>query len=178
MKGQSEVKPAKEPTTKKRVVQIKLAEDDDASRQDDTPNELNAMQKQQETDKALADANAERFSLDNTTLINREEFLNYSQSLSNRLEGVSKSEFYPDFIDHFLNGLSKSLSCDDIKRLTSTLQVIMLRKQSDEREKKSKAKAKKSAKPQLKTGRRTEFAAFGEGADQDVDEDYDDEDFM
>ena len=171
----------KEPTKKKRVVQIKLTESDKGSQRgddDDTPNELNAMQKQQEADKALADANAERFSLDNTTLINRDEFLNYSQSLANRLEGVSKSEFYPDFLDHFLNGLSKSLTSDDIKRLTATMQVILLRKQSDEREKKLKAKAKKSVKPQLKTARRTEFAAFGDGADQDVDDDYDDEDFM
>jgi hypothetical protein len=120
--------------------------------------------------------NDERQSLDNLNLITREEFLNYSLRLHNHLDIVSKSEFYPDFIDHFLNGITKSMSIDGIKRLSGTLQAITLRKQSEEREKKSKSKPKKQAKPQLKPVRQTDYGAFGDDVDNDFDQDVDDDD--
>jgi len=128
----------------------------------------------------LVDKDGERQSLDNLTLITRDEFLNYSLRLSNHLGVVSKSEFYPDFIDHFLNGITQSMSTEGVKRLSTTLQAITLRKQSEEREKKAKSKTKKQVKPQLKTGRRADFVAFAVEGENDFDEDgdYDDDDFM
>jgi len=128
----------------------------------------------------LVDKDGEHQSLDNLTLITRDEFLNYSLRLYNHLDVVSKSEFYPEFIDHFLNGITQSMSTEGVKRLSTTLQAITLRKQSEEREKKAKSKTKKQVKPQLKTGRRADFVAFAVEGENDFDEDgdYDDDDFM
>ncbi|CAF0758988.1 unnamed protein product [Adineta steineri] len=121
----------------------------------------------------------ERHSLDNLNLVTKEEFLDYSFRLYNRLELLSKSEFYPDFLDHLLNGLTKSMSLDGVKRISTTLQAILVRKQNDERDRKSKTKAKKPVKPQLKADRNPEYDSFvGEGittaaADPEYDEDND-----
>jgi proline dehydrogenase len=124
--------------------------------------------------------NTERQSLDNMSLLTRKEFLDYSERLSNHLDAISKSEFYPDLVENFLNGITNSMSVEDVKRLATALQVITIRKQGEEREKKSKAKSKKSAKPQLKAVRQSDYGAFGADAvnDFDQDVDYDDEDFM
>jgi hypothetical protein len=128
----------------------------------------------------LVDKNGQRQSLDDLSLLTRDEFLNYSLRLYNHLEIVSQSEFYPEFIDHFLDGITKSMSIDGVKRLSATLQAIFLRKQSEEREKKAKSKTKKQVKPRLTTGRRTDYGAFGDvgGNDFDEDADYDEEDFI
>ena len=123
----------------------------------------------------------ERHSLDNINLVSKEEFLDYSFRLYNRLELLSKSEFYPEFLDHLLNGLTKSMSVDGMKRISSTLHGILLRKQNEDREKRSKDKPKKTVKPQLKTDRKTEYDSFvGEGITTvDNDPEYDeDNDFM
>jgi hypothetical protein len=122
---------------------------------------------------------SERHSLDNINLITKDEFLDYSFRLYNRLELLSKSEFYPEFLDHLLNGLTKSMSADGVKRMSTTLHSILLRKQK-ERESNS-TKAKKAVKPQLKADRRTDFDSFaGEDiAGADMREEYDeDNDFM
>ncbi|CAF2425462.1 unnamed protein product [Rotaria sp. Silwood2] len=150
-----------------------------------TPEELDNIQKkgelQKEQDKLdmvseLIEKNGEHHTLDDLNLLTREEFLNYSFRLYNRLETLSTSEFYIDFIDHFLNGITKSMSVENIKHLQATLQAIYLRKQSEERERKAKSKTKKQNKPQLKTGRRADYGAFGDEADDfEQDVDYDDE---
>lgn len=126
------------------------------------------------------DMEGKHFSLDNLNLLKQEEFHDYSLHLCNRLETLSKSEFYPDFIENFLDGITKSMSIDGVKRLQTTLQTIFLRKQSDEREKKAKSKSKKYAKPQLKTVRRVDYGAFEVADDNDFDHDvdYDDDDFI
>jgi len=182
-------------TTKNKASKKKFADEEDSPKivqqpeGNFTPEELDEMQTKEELNKEqdkldmvseLVDKNGERQSLDNLNLINRDEFLNYSLRLSNHLDIVSKSEFYPEFIDHFLNGITASISTEGVKRLASTLQVITLRKQSEEKEKKAKAKTKKQAKPQLKTIRRTDYGAFGAEGDAELDRegDYDDEDFM
>ena len=138
---------------------------------------------QQEHDKLnmaaeLVDKDGPRQSLDNMNLISRDEFLNYSLRLSNHLDVVSKSEFYPDFLENFLDGITKSMSVDGVKHLASTLQVITIRKQGEERERKAKSKTKKQARPQLKAVRQTDYGAFGNDEDQDFDHDDDYEDFM
>ncbi|CAF0852290.1 unnamed protein product [Rotaria sordida] len=156
---------------------------------DYTPEELDEIQKkgelQKEQDKLnmaseLVENNDEYHTLDDFNLLTKEEFLNYSFRLHNRLETLSKSEFYTEFIDHFLNGITKSMSIENIKHLQATLQAIYLRKQSEEREKKAKSKTKKQNKPKLTTGRRADYGAFGVEGDQDYDQDndFDDEDFM
>lgn len=183
------MKPAaatKSKTTKKKTHEHeKIIKEPDG---DYTPEEMDEILKrreiQVEQDKLdmaaeLVESNGEHLSLDHLTLVTKEEFLNYSFRLNHRLEHLSKSEFYPEFVENFINGITKSMSIDGVKRLQATLQAIYLRKQSDEREKKSKSKAKKQAKPQLKTGRRVDYGAFGEEEqDFDQDVDYDDDDFM
>lgn len=122
----------------------------------------------------------ERNSLDNINLVTKEEFLDYSFRLYNRLELVSKSEFYPEFLDHLLNGLTKSMSADAVKRMSATLNPILLRKQTEERDKKG-SKPKKAVKPQLKPDRKAEYDSFvGDGITAvDAEPDYDeDNDFM
>ena len=124
-------------------------------------------------------ATGERQSLDYVSLVTKEEFLDYSFRLYNRMELLSKSEFYPEFLDNILNGLTKSMSVDGVKRISSTLHGILLRKQNEEREKKTKPK--KEVKPQLRADRKTEFDSFvGDGiTEADVDQEYDeDNDFM
>lgn len=79
-------------------------------------------------------------------------------------------------MDHFLDGITKDMSIDGVKRLSTTLQAITLRKSSDEREKKAKSKAKAKAKPQLKTIRRTDYGALGGDGENDFDQDVDYED--
>ncbi|UJR23459.1 hypothetical protein I4U23_026461 [Adineta vaga] len=156
---------------------------------DYTPDELDTIKQKEELkaehDKLnmasdLVDPDGKHRSLDNLDLYTKDEFLNYSTRLYNHLKIVSNSEFYPDFIDNFLQGLAKSMSNEGVQRLSTTLQAITLRKQSDEREKKAKAKTKKQTKPQLRTGRQSDYGAFAVAAgDNDYDnDDYDDEDFM
>lgn len=120
----------------------------------------------------LLEKDGEHKSLDNLNLLAREEFLNYSFRLATRLEPLSKSEFYSEFLDNFLTGITKSMSIYDVEHLQATLKAAQLRKQSDEREKKAKAKAKKNAKPQLKAVRRVNYDDFGDD-DDDYDEDTD-----
>jgi hypothetical protein len=70
---------------------------------------------------------------------------------------------------------------DNVKRMSTTLQTILSRKQTEDREKKSKTKAKKPVKPQLKADRKAEFDSFvGEGiSNVDINAEYDEEnDFM
>jgi hypothetical protein len=121
-------------------------------------------------------ASGERHSLDNLNLQTKEEFLDYSFRLYNRLELVSKSEFYPEFLDNVLNGLTKSMSADAVKRMSTTLQAILTRKQKENQP----AKPKKPVKPQLKAERKTEYDSFGDGISTvDADPEYDeDNDFM
>jgi hypothetical protein len=187
------------PTTKNKLVKKKYAGDERTS--DDefleslkepdrqyTPEELDELRKRAELQKEelklnmvsdfLGGAGGHQ-SLDNVNLVSKEEFLDYSFRLYNRLELLSKSEFYPEFLDHFLNGLTKSMSLDAVKRMSTTLQSILTRKQNDEREK-TKPKPKKPVKSQLKMDRRTEYDSFvGEGistvegnADYDEDNDF------
>ena len=189
------------PTTKNKASKKKYTGDDHAS--DDefleslkepdrhyTPEELDELKKRADLHKEelklnmvsdFVGASGERHSLDNLNLISKEEFTDYSFRLYNRLELLSKSEFYPEFLDHLLNGLTKPLSVDAVKRMSTTLQAILLRKQNEDREKRAKAKVKKTVKPQLKADRRAEFDSFvGEGINSvDVDPEYDeDNDFM
>jgi hypothetical protein len=128
----------------------------------------------------LVDPNGQHQSLDNITLITRDEFINYSLRLSSHLNILSKSEFYPEFVDDFLNGLTKSMSVDGVKRLAATSQAALLRKQSEERDRKAKSKAKKPIKPKLTTIRRADFGAFTDAGNNDFDGDgdYDEEDFI
>lgn len=121
-----------------------------------------------------------RQSLDNLNLISKEEFIDYSFRLYNRLELLSKSEYYIEFLDDLLNGLTKPLSLDAIKHVSATLQGILLRKQNEEREKKQKPKAKAKAKIQLKVDRRSEIESIvgdsvdntGTNAEYDEDNDF------
>jgi hypothetical protein len=122
-------------------------------------------------------AGGDLHSLDNINLVTKDEFFDYSFRLYNRLELLSKSEFYPEFLDHLLNGLTKSMSVDSVKRTSTTLHNILLRKQNEEREKKQK----KPVKPQLKPVRPNEYDSFvGDGITSvNVDPEYDeDNDFM
>ncbi|CAF1642922.1 unnamed protein product [Rotaria magnacalcarata] len=119
----------------------------------------------------------EKDSLDNVNLVNKEEFLNYSFRLYNRLELLSKSEFYTEFLDDLLTGLAKPLSLEAVKHMSARLQAIVLRKQNE----KKNSTTKKSVKPQLKADRRNELDSFvGDGiVSVDVDPGYDeDNDFM
>ena len=189
------------PTTKNKASKKKFTGDDHVS--DDefleslkepdriyTPEELDALKKRSDLHKEELKLNmvsdfvgttGERHSLDNLNLISKEEFTDYSFRLYNRLELLSKSEFYPEFLDHLLNGLSKPLSVDAVKRMSITLQAILLRKQNEDREKRAKNKAKKTVKPQLKADRRAVLDSFvGDGINSvDADPEYDeDNDFM
>jgi hypothetical protein len=155
-----------------------------------TPEELEEFAKRSELRKdelklnmaaELVGTRGERQSLDNINLVSKEEFEDYSFRLYNRLEILSKSEFYPEFLDHLLTGLTKTMPLDNVKRMSTTLQTILSRKQTEDREKKSKTKAKKPVKPQLKADRKAEFDSFvGEGiSNVDINAEYDEEnDFM
>jgi len=158
------------PTTKNKASKKKYNDEDDSSKTAQQSEKTNQISE-------TVDKTGPRQSLDNLNLLTRDEFLDYSLRLSNHLENVSKSEFYPEFMENFLNGITNPLSLDAVKRLSTTLQTILIRKQSDEREKKSKAKSKKPAKPQLKAVKQSDFGAFGGDDDYDQDDDYDD-DFM
>jgi len=88
----------------------------------------------------LIGTSSERHSLDNVNLISKEEFLDYSFHLYNRLELLSKSEFYPEFLDNLLTGLTKSMSIDGVKRMSATLHATLLRKQKEEHDKRVEKK--------------------------------------
>ena len=155
-----------------------------------TAEELEELQKRAELQKEELKLNmasdfvgtsGERHSLDNINLISKDEFFDYSFRLYNRLELLSKSEFYPEFLDNLLTGLTKSMSADGVKRASATLNAIFLRKQNEEREKRPTGKTKKPVKPQLKAERNSEYDSFvGEGITEvDNTAEYDeDNDFM
>ncbi|CAF2317016.1 unnamed protein product [Rotaria sp. Silwood2] len=155
-----------------------------------TPEELDELRKRAELQKEevklkmatdFIGTGGELHSLDNVNLVTKDEFLDYSFRLYNRLELLSKSEFYKEFLDDLVNGLTKPISLDGVKHMQATLQAISLRKQNEEREKKLKPKAKKTVKPQLVADLRNEMESFvSEGINNvDINEEYDeDNDFM
>ncbi|CAF1183970.1 unnamed protein product [Adineta ricciae] len=180
---QSDVEEKPKTTTAAKSSKKKSEESQKTNKQagSNTPQEELDQNKQKDEDEKSESADkAETVrSLNDLDLYKREEFLDYSQRLYTRLKSISTSEYYPEFIDQFLRGITEPMSIDDVKRLAASLQAITIRKQGDEREKKSKAKAKKQTKPQLRTGRQSDYVAFGNGDnDYDQDNDYDDEDFM
>jgi len=121
-------------------------------------------------------APGERNSLDNINLVKKEEFLDYSFRLYNRLELLSKSEFYPEFLDNLLTGLTKTMTFEQVKRLSSTLNNISIEKQNEK-----KKIGKKQVKPQLKADRRNDYDSFTGGdimTGQDDHEYDEDNDFM
>ncbi|CAF0728992.1 unnamed protein product [Rotaria sp. Silwood1] len=189
------------PTTKNKQIKKKYGGDEPTSDEEFleslkepdrqyTAEELDELRKRAEIQKEevklkmatdFIGTSGERHSLDNTNLITKDEFLDYSFRLYNRLDLLSKSEFYKEFLDDLLTGLTKPISLDSVKHIQATLHAILLRKQNEEREKKQKPKAKKPVKPQLTADRRSEIDSFvGEGITSlDKDEDYDeDNDFM
>ncbi len=194
--------PVKAPPTTKNKTKKKFVGDDRLSDEEFleslkepdrhyTPEELDELRKRADLQKEQLKLNmasdfigtsGERQSLDNINLLTKDEFLDYSFRLHNRLDLLSKSEFYPEFLDHLLNGLTKSMTLDGVKRMSTTLTGIINRKQTEKRaERLSKETAKKPVKPQLKPDRRAEYDSFvGEGITS-VDDDpaYDeDNDFM
>jgi hypothetical protein len=124
----------------------------------------------------LGDKDGKLRSLDDLILCTRDEFLDYSLRLSNHIGHVSNSKFFPDFVEHFLNGITKSMSTEGVKRLSEKLQAITIRKESEEREKRAKSKPKKQYKPQLKAVRPSDYGDAGVN-DYDQDDDFDDDDF-
>ena len=123
----------------------------------------------------------QRKSLNDINLKTKEELLDYSFRLYNRLEILSKTEFYTEFIEHLLTGLTKNMTVDGIKRMSNTTQVIFAQKQNEEREKKNKNKPKKAVKTQFNADSKSEYDSFfGEGVTKtEVEDRYDvDNDFM
>ncbi len=187
------------PTTKNKLSKKKYVGDDDnddefleSLKEPDrvyTAEELDELKKRAELQKEELKLNmasdfigtgGERHSLDNINLVTKEEFIDYSFRLYNRLELLSKSEFYPEFLDHLLNGLTKSMSVDGVKRLSATVNGIAVRKHNEEREKRI-VKPKKTTKPQLKAERNSEYDSFvGDGITEvENNPEYDeDNDFM
>ena len=107
-------------------------------------------------------------SLDDILLTSSEDFQRYSADLSNRLQSVAHSEFYPDLIEHFLTGITKSLPMDQLRRLNASLQAIVTRKERDERG----SQGKRSKKPQLRDDSRSQKPP----GDYDDNYDYDEDD--
>ena len=147
-----------------------------------TPEKLDEMEVRNEIEEEeaklkeaedLVENNGERISLDNVILTNKDEFDHYAHHLVNHLQLVSKAEFYPLLVEQFLEGITKTMSADQVKRLGATLQATLLLKETDERELKNKQKAKKKDKPQLKVDARAPARA---ARAYDDDEDYYDED--
>ena len=56
--------------------------------------------------------NPKAISLDDILLTTREQMLDYSVRLTNHLQPLLSNEYYPDFLDQFLNGIAKSMSVD------------------------------------------------------------------
>lgn len=148
---------------------------------DFTPKKLDEMEVKNEIEEEenklkdaedLVENNGERISLDNVILTHKEEFDQYARHLVNHLQIVSKAEFYPLLVEQFLEGITKAMSADQVKRLGATLQATLLRKETDERELKNKQKVKKKDKPQLKVDARAPARA---ARTYDDDEDYYDE---
>ncbi|CAF0730813.1 unnamed protein product [Didymodactylos carnosus] len=119
----------------------------------------------------------DKYSLDDTNLLTKEDFTNYSFRLYNRLNLLAKSEHYLDFLDKLLFGLSEPLSIDQTRHLTTTLQGIQSKKLSEDRERKFKLKKNKVAKPQLRA-ERTELELYGGDGVVVGGDDDDDIDFM
>ena len=188
------------PTTKNKLSKKKFAGDDDGNDEDFleslkepnrvyTAEELEELKKRADLQKEELKLNmasdfigtgGERHSLDNINLISKEEFLDYSFRLYNRLDLLSKSEFYAEFLESLLTGLTKSMSVDGVKRLQTTVHGILLQKQNEERDKRT-GKTKKTVKPQLKAERNSEYDSFvGEGITgvDNVPEYDEDNDFM
>ncbi|CAF1279977.1 unnamed protein product [Adineta ricciae] len=185
------------PTTKNKLGKKKYAGDDHASDEEFreslrepnrqyTAEELEEFEKRSELRKEelklnmasdFIGAGGERNSLDNINLVTEEEFRDYSFRLYNRLNLLSKSEHYAEFLDHLLQGLSQSMSLDNVKRMSKTVQGILSEKQK-EREK-NKPASKKTLKPQVNDDRRAVYDSFlGDGisagtADAEYDEDND-----
>lgn len=121
-------------------------------------------------------------SLDDINLNTKEDILDYSFRLYNRLSILSKTDYYLEFLDQLLTGLTKDMNIENVKKVTTKLSSIMSEKQSEEREKKNKLKVKKTTKPLMTNDTKSEYDTFlGDAATpaQKPDDAYDmDNDFM
>ncbi|KAJ3638706.1 hypothetical protein MTP99_002049 [Tenebrio molitor] len=83
----------------------------------------------------------------------KEEFQDFTDSLSKKLLGLSKNTEYPVFTENLLRNLCATLSSLDIKKIKNTLDNLYLEKQKIEKgEKTRKNKGKGKAKLKLDDG--------------------------
>ncbi|EFA06707.1 eukaryotic translation initiation factor 3 subunit J [Tribolium castaneum] len=169
-----EAAPAEEakPKPKKQSIADKIAEKErkrkeemerrlrEQQEEEISPEEKLRMQKESDLKIALettfgGDTNSTNISgLDGLTLpTTKEEFQDFTDALSKKLQPLAKSTEYPVFTENLLRNLCATLSSLDIKKIKNTLDNLYLEKQKIEKgEKSKKNKGKGKAKLRLDDG--------------------------
>lgn len=105
----------------------------------------------------------------------KDDFVAFEKLLKDKITQFEKSVHYSSFLESLFRELCISLEVDDLKKISTTLSVLLSEKQKQEREKKANKKKKKGVLPGggLKAKLKDDIADYGD-LDGGYGNDYDD----
>ncbi|KAK9971664.1 hypothetical protein ABG768_025019 [Culter alburnus] len=105
----------------------------------------------------------------------KDDFVAFEKLLKDKITQFEKSVHYSSFLESLFRELCISLEVDDLKKISTSLSVLLSEKQKQEKEKKANKKKKKGVLPGggLKAKLKDDFADYGE-FDGGYGNDYDD----
>ncbi|KRT78795.1 hypothetical protein AMK59_6661 [Oryctes borbonicus] len=137
-----------------------------------TPEERLRLQRESDLQAALETfgGSTTNTGLDSMNPVTKEEFEEFADALSNKVQPLSKNLEFPTFAEIIVRNICASMSSGDIKKIKNTIDNLYLEKQKIEKGDKAK-KSKGKGKAKLKIDNENQYSAY-------VD-DYDDfNDFM
>lgn len=105
----------------------------------------------------------------------KDDFVTFEKLLKEKITQFEKSVHYSSFLESLFRELCISLEVDDLKKISTSLSVLLTEKQKQEKEKKANKKKKKGVVPGggLKANMKDDFADYG-GFDGGYGNEYDD----
>ncbi|ROJ33210.1 Eukaryotic translation initiation factor 3 subunit J-B [Anabarilius grahami] len=105
----------------------------------------------------------------------KDDFVAFEKLLKDKITQFEKSVHYSSFLESLFRELCISLEVDDLKKISTSLSVLLIEKQKQEKEKKANKKKKKGVLPGggLKAKLKDDIADYGE-FDGGYGNDYDD----
>ncbi|XP_050423269.1 eukaryotic translation initiation factor 3 subunit J [Adelges cooleyi] len=110
-------------------------------------------------------------SIDRMQPKSKEDFALFEQALQKKIQSVSKSEHYSEFIEELIRNLSVSLSMNDLRKVKATVDNMSIEKMKAEKGDKSK-KNKGKAKAKLRLDN-SSIQNYDEFSAYTVDDDFD-----
>ncbi|GJQ79152.1 Adam [Trypoxylus dichotomus] len=133
-----------------------------------TPDERHRLQRESDLQAALEttfDGSITNTGLDSLNPATKEEFDQFADALSNKVQSLSKSSEFPAFAETVVRNICASMSSGDIKKIKNTIDNLYLEKQKIEKGDKAK-KSKGKGKAKLKLDNENQYSAYVDDYDE------------